>query len=445
MRSAEIVVLGGGAAGMAASIEAARAGKKVLLLEKMKRPGKKLLATGNGRCNYTNRLQEKSCYRGEDALKAFQVVEKFGFSETVDWFAEIGIIPAERQGYFYPASFQSASVLHALERELRSLNVEIHTEETVSSVSAEGQGKGRQGFLVHSDKSSYLAKKILLSTGGMASPVHGSSGDGFLFAQALGHTVIPPVPALTSLILEGNFMKEWAGNRLQGKVWLFDETGQRIAEDEGEIQLVDYGISGIPVFQVSRFAAKVLAEKREVFLGLDSLPSYSEKEIFAELVRRKNRALHMKTGNVRSSENPAKKGKILADFFTAGDLLEGMLPDKFIKALLKFSSLSAKEPTEQLSEKKLAALAKNIKEFKVRVKAVSGFEKAQVCAGGVPLEEIRLETFESKKVENLFLAGEVLDVDGICGGYNLQWAWSSGILAGRAMGRLSLKQWNCEQ
>ena len=435
MRSAEIVVIGGGAAGMAASIEAARAGKKVLLLEKMKRPGKKILATGNGRCNYTNRLQDTSCYRGEDALKAFQAVEKFGFSETVDWFSELGIFPAERQGYFYPASFQATSVLHALERELRFLNVEIHIEETVVSISAGIHGKRGQGFLIHSDKSSYLAGKLLLSTGGKAAPVHGSSGDGFLFAKAFGHTVIPPVPALTSLILEGNFMKEWAGNRLQGKVWLFDETGQRFAEDEGEIQLVDYGISGIPVFQVSRFAAKALSEKREVFLGLDSMPACSEKEIFGELVRRKERAVHMKSADTRSLKSSAKKGQISAEIFTAGDLLEGMLPDKFIKAVLKISSISVKEPVERLSEKNMNTLVKNIKELKVRVKAVSGFEKAQVCAGGVPLEEIHIETFQSKKVENLFLAGEVLDVDGICGGYNLQWAWTSGILAGRAMGR----------
>ncbi len=407
MRSTEVLIIGGGAAGMVAAIEAARAGKKVLILEKMKRLGKKLLATGNGRCNYTNFVQKKDCYRGEDSKKAFEAVERFGFSDTVEWFKEIGVLPAQRQGYFYPASFQAVSVLHALERELQRLKVEIHTEETVLSISA---GNGKPGFAVNTDKSSYLAKKLLVCTGGKAAPVHGSSGDGYLFASALGHTVVPPLPALTSLVLDGNFMKEWAGNRLQGRVWLISGAGGEIAGDEGEIQLVDYGISGIPVFQVSRFAAKALEEKKEVFLGMDSMPAYSYEELYRELIRRKERA---------------------GEVYSAGDLLEGMLPDKLIKVILKLSSVSVKEPAERLGERKLHGILKMIKEFRVRVKAVSGFEKAQVCAGGIPLEEIEMETFASKIVKNLFFAGEVLDVDGICGGYNLQWAWTSGILAGR--------------
>lgn len=414
MRSAEILIIGGGAAGMAASIEAARAGKKVLLIEKKKSLGKKLLATGNGRCNFTNQIQEKRCYHGEQASLAFQAVTRFGCSETLAWFSEMGILPAERQGYYYPASFQAASVLHILERELKMLDVEVHTEETVLSVRDSKKGS----FFVDSDKSSYVAKKLLICTGGKASPVHGSSGDGYLFAKSLGHSLVQPLPALTSLMLDGTFMKEWAGNRLHGKVWLSDETGKKLAEDSGEIQLVDYGISGIPVFQISRFAAKALSEKHTVFFHMDSMPVLSEDELFLEFLRRKEKALH------RKKENR----------YSTGDLLEGMFPDKFLRTILKLSSLSIKAPVEHLEEPELHLLVKHIKEFRTKVKAVSGFEKAQVCAGGIPLEEIEIDTFASKKTEGLYLAGEVLDVDGSCGGYNLQWAWTSGITAGKAMG-----------
>ncbi|MBR1740271.1 MAG: aminoacetone oxidase family FAD-binding enzyme [Lachnospiraceae bacterium] len=418
MRSAEVLVVGGGAAGMVAAIEAARAGKRVLVLEKKKSLGKKLLVTGNGRCNYTNRIQKNACYRGEDPDAAFQAIEEISHSTTVEWFLEIGILPAERPGYIYPASFQASSVLHALERELKLLKVEIHTEEIVQSVSERQHGNDEQGFLVESDRDSYLAKKLLICTGGKAAPVHGSSGDGFLFAKALGHSVVPPLPALTSLFLEGNFMKGWAGNRLQGSVRLLDAKGMCIAQDRGEIQLVDYGISGIPVFQISRFAAKALSEKKTVFLELDSMPEIPADDVFTELSRRKERAERMK-----SEEN-----------YSAADLLEGMLPDKFSRTILKQSAVSPKDSVRALDEKKLHGIAERIKYLKVQIKAVSGFEKAQVCAGGVPLNEIDIKTFGSKVKRNLFFAGEVLDVDGCCGGYNLQWAWTSGILAGRAIG-----------
>lgn len=425
MKQVEVIIVGGGASGMVAAIEAARAGKQVLLLEKKKDVGKKLLATGNGRCNFTNRVQEESCYRSEHPSLAFQAVQCFDDSAAIAWFREIGILAAEKSGYVYPASFQASSVVHALQKEMAFASVDCHKEEEVCQVVWK-QGK----FQVKTDKDVYQTRTLLLSTGGKASPVHGSSGDGFSFAKSFGHTVVPPLPALTSLVLEGKFMKQWAGNRLSGNIWLEEKNGKKFVEEQGEVLFTDYGISGIPVFQVSRFAARALKEQKMVWLCLDSMPGYSKEWLQEELLHRKRQ--YLQRMEHRHGRKPWER-------YSAADLLEGMLPDKFAKTLLEQSGVSPSCPVSEWRESSIRHLAHQIKEWKFSVKAVSGFEKAQVCAGGVPLTEIDIQTFASKKVKGLYFAGEILDVDGTCGGYNLQWAWTSGVTAGRAIGKLSQK------
>lgn len=414
MRSIEVVVIGGGASGMAAAIEAAKAGKRVMILEKMNRLGKKILATGNGRCNFTNARQEPACYHGTEPERAYAAVKSFGFLETLEWFQELGVLSAEKDGYFYPASFQAAAVLHALERELKRLSVEVHLEEPVFEISEKNRNQqGRaEGFLIRTEKDSYLAKKIILSTGGLASPVHGSTGDGYRFLEGFGHSIIPVLPALTSLKLEEKYTKEWAGMRLQGAVTLRIEGEKENVTESGELQMTAYGVSGIPVFQVSGFAARALSEKRKVRILIDSFPMLSGEEVYLELLRRKKHNMGQ----------------------SAGDLLEGMLPDKYAKVLLSVCSFSGKTPVKELTEQALRKIAEHIKCFSGTVREVSGFEKAQTSSGGIPLTEIDLKTFESLKKKHLYLCGELLDVDGICGGYNLQWAWTSGITAGRAIG-----------
>lgn len=417
MRSVRVLVVGGGASGMVAAITAKRSGASVLVLEKKNRLGKKLLATGNGKCNFTNQVQYPECYRSSQTEYPWKVMEQFGWEDSVVWFDEIGILAKSREGYIYPASGQAASVLHALEREMKRLKIEVHTEEEAVHVAVSFQKKEQNGFVVTTEKAEYLAQNVILSTGGMAAPVHGSTGDGYRFAKELGHHLVAPVPALTSLILEGSFMKGWSGIRIQGKVALYDEKEHLLGEDVGEIQMVAYGISGIPVFQLSRFAAREINEGRRVTLYLDSMPEYDRDWIVQELFKRQKR-----------EERQSMR-----------DLLEGMLPDKFAGVCLKHAKISDTAVAGEVSGVQLARLADVIKSMRLKVKAVSGFDKAQVTAGGVCTSEVNPDTMESLLCKGLYLTGELLDVDGICGGYNLQWAWTTGYLAGSAAGACCCK------
>lgn len=411
MRSIQVLVVGGGASGMAAAITAARNGAKVLVLEKQKRLGRKLLATGNGRCNFTNMRQEENCYRSREKDLPMQVIRKFSWKDSVRFFDEIGVLARSREGYYYPASNQAVTMLRALEKELARLGVEIHTEEAVSDVERR-TGNGRDAFFVKTDKGSYLAKKVILCTGGMAAPVYGSTGDGYACAAGFGHHIVPPVPALTSLVLAGNFLKAWSGVRIQGKVSLYNEKDCLLCEDSGEIQMVSYGISGIPVFQISHYAARELAEGRGVALSLDGMPDYRREWILDALLKRQ--------------EHNGEQ--------SMGDLLGGMMPDKLAGVYLKQTKVVVSERASKVERDKFEELATRIKQMKIPVKAVSDFEKAQVTAGGVCLSEVNPDTMESEICKGLYLAGELLDVDGICGGYNLQWAWATGYLAGMGAG-----------
>ncbi len=410
MEQIEVLVIGGGASGMVAAITAARYKVHVLILEKKSSLGKKLLATGNGKCNFTNQVQKAACYHSSQKDYPWKVIGQFGWQESVRWFDEIGILAKEKNGYVYPASGQASSVLHALQREIKRLMVEVHTEEEVQKAAYDNQ---RKGFLVTTDKAEYFAKKIIISTGGMASPVHGSAGDGYRFAKKFGHHIVSPLPALTSLVLEGSFCKMWSGTRVQGTVSLYDEKKNLLGKDTGEIQMTAYGISGIPVFQLSRFAAVELEKGRKVTLCLDSMPEYKKEWLAEEFLKRKQQ-------NEKQSIR---------------DLLEGMFPDKLASVYVKKIKIADSTCVSELSMELFIRLAELVRHMEFSVRKVSGFEKAQVTAGGVCTEEVCPDTMESCLCKGLYLTGELLDVDGDCGGYNLQWAWATGFLAGRAVGR----------
>ena len=412
MRSIEVLVLGGGASGMMAAIMAAREHAHVMILEKKNRLGKKLLATGNGRCNFTNKVQKKECYRGKDANFAWNAMQHFSAEDAIEWFDQIGILATDKNGYMYPAANQATVVLHALENELKRQKVEVKLEEAVLSVQKDS--KRNDGFVVTTDQDSYIAKRVIVATGGMAAPVHGSTGDGYELAAAFGHQLVLPASALTSIVLEGNFMKKWSGIRIQGEVFLYDQDDELLAKDRGEIQMVAYGISGIPVFQVSRFAAVELQKKRKPYLVLDSMPDHSKEWIVKQIVR-------------RAEWNPKQ---------SFGDLIEGLLPDKLGLVLLQQCHIDPASKAEQCLPKKIQQLAQKIKHNVLMIKEVSGFEKAQVTAGGLATGQVDPDTMESKLCKGLYFTGELLDIDGICGGYNLQWAWTSGYLAGKACGML---------
>jgi len=413
MENTDILIAGGGAAGIMAALAASRSGAGVTVIEKMSLPGKKILATGNGKCNYTNYYQSKKCYRGsgEDGCSfAWDALKKFGCRETIELFKKYGIMPYEKDGYVYPLTGQASSVRNILERQLVNTDTVIHTDEKVvkATIHINKKHKLQDGFIIETDKKQYFAKKFIIATGGRAGYVHGSGGSGYKIAKCLGHSLVPPLPALTSCILNEKFLKDWAGVRTKGTVRAYSGTGQLLCKDSGELQFVAQGISGIPVFQVSRYISVELYNKRKPYLIIDIMPLYSVEEITMEL--KTHRA------------DPANK--------SAGDMLEGILNSRLAMALLKKCGISVKCKPSGITDKEINKIAKTMKEWRLNTEATGGFDKAQVTCGGVPGSEINVNTMESKICSGLYFAGEITDIDGICGGYNLQWAWTSGYIAG---------------
>lgn len=437
-KTTDVIVVGGGAAGMAAAIACAHRSKlvgqnkNITLLEHNEKLGRKLSATGNGKCNYTNKLQTMECYHGTDEAVIKEVLEQFGVEDTLSFFRELGIYPKEKNGYYYPFSEQAASIIEAMRLELEHLKVKIKCREHIVKVE-----KQDEEFLVSTETYTYRAPKVILATGGLAAPKLGSDGKGYDFAKGFGHTVSSLHPALTGLKTKEDF-NALAGIRVKAEIRLYvgidkvvvkeeakvtdrvelkksgaEESAVKCYKETGELQLTAYGISGIPVFQLSRFAAVGLAEKKKVSAAIDFLPEFSFKEL-CDFVR------------VLKEQNSYK---------TAGTLFNGLLDSKLTTVLLKKCHIDKNKKAEDLTEDELLGFCRCTKEFICAIIDTNGFENAQVTAGGVNLLEINPKTMESKKVSGLYLTGELLDVDGICGGYNLQWAWATGYLAGTAAGR----------
>ncbi|MEI3266533.1 MAG: aminoacetone oxidase family FAD-binding enzyme [Frisingicoccus sp.] len=398
---ADIIVIGGGASGLAAAICAARQGASVLILERMARIGKKLLATGNGKCNFTNRSMEVHCYHSRKPSVVRQVLEYFDEKMTEDFFMGLGILPKERDGYVYPNSMQSASVLDALRFELEHLGVGLRTEDEIYSIRPK-----KRGFLLQGKKEVYHCRRVILACGGKASDKLGSNGSGYILAKNLGHRIIPVVPALTGLKAKEKSYKALAGVRVEAEVTLLID-GKVSDRHRGEVQLADYGISGIPVFQLSGQAAYGLLNGRSVVCMLDFFPELPEDTLRQLLVKRQKQF----------------RGRPAEVFET------GLLNRKLIHECLRLAGGRG----ELLPE--MSALAGVLKHFPATITESRGYAQAQVCAGGVDLKEIHPKSCESILHPGLYIVGELLDADGICGGYNLQWAWATGYLAGTAAGK----------
>ena len=264
------------------------------------------------------------------------------------------------------------------------------------------------GFVVKTDKDRYLAKKVIITAGGMASKCHGSNGACFDILKSLGHTIIKPVPALTWLKIEEKYTKLWAGVRVNGKIKAYDENKNELAEDSGELQLVSTGISGIPVFQISRYISRQLEKTKRAYIEADFLTEFSKDELLGEILRR------------RQDEQELEVSYIL----------EGIMNNKLVDAILSRAGINKNSKLKDLTTEQCEQICSLIKKFEAEVKDTAGFDNAQVTCGGVSKIEVNFKNMSSKICKGLYLAGEIVDVDGICGGYNLQWAWSSGYIAG---------------
>lgn len=399
-----VAVIGGGASGMMAAVTAASEGARVILLEHKDRIGKKILSTGNGRCNFTNIHQEPICYHSEDPLFPWEVVERFNAQAVISFFFQLGVYSKNRNGYIYPNSDQASAVLDAFRMELDRLKVEIRT-----GVECREIRPGKKGFTVLTDQGPVRADRVILCAGSKAAPTTGSDGSGYDLAKKLGHRILPVLPALTALKCEEKFFKSIAGVRANGSVSIWSG-GECIAKDTGEIQLTDYGISGIPVFQVSRYASMLLYEKKETDAVLDFMPDFTKTQTDVFL-------------RARAKTRPDKSAEMF---------LIGLFHKKLCDLWIRLSEIPRQRKAGELTEDEIARLTSLIKEFRVRVRETNPYDKAQVCCGGVDTREVDPETLESVYVPGIYFAGEILDVDGMCGGYNLTFAWASGYVAGKA-------------
>lgn len=398
-----VAVIGGGAAGMMAAITAAREGVKVTILEHKDRIGKKILSTGNGRCNFTNTFQTPACYRSDNRDFAWNIIQKFNVEKTISFFKELGIYPKDRNGYLYPYSDQAAAILEVLQIEIAKLDICVMTEINVLDIQPI-----KRGIRVTTDKKTITVDSVILACGSKAAPVTGSDGSGYQLAKLLGHRIVPVLPALVQLRCAEKFYKSISGVRVQGTVEIYADDIS-LASDTGEIQLTNYGISGIPVFQVSRYAAKAIYQKQSVTAVLNFMPDMNKDEFLSFLQERITLCPH----------------KTLDEFFT------GIFPKKLCELWIRLSRLPKEMRVSDLSGEQLEKLVLLIQHLRTHITETNAFEQAQICCGGVDTTEINPDTLESNYVPGIYFAGELLDVDGICGGYNLQWAWSSGFVAGR--------------
>ena len=398
-----VAVIGGGAAGMMAAITSAREGARVTILEHKERIGKKILSTGNGRCNFTNTYQTPACYRSDNRDFAWNIIQKFNVEKTISFFKELGIYPKDRNGYLYPYSDQAAAILEVLQIEVAKLDICVMTEINVLDIQPV-----KRGIRITTDKKTITADSVILACGSKAAPVTGSDGSGYQLAKLFGHRIVPVLPALVQLRCAEKFYKSISGVRVQGTVEIYADD-IFLASDTGEIQLTNYGISGIPVFQVSRYAAKALYKKQSVTAVLNFMPDMNKDKFLLFLQERITLCPY----------------KTLDEFFT------GVFPKKLCELWIRLSRLPKEMRVSDLSGEQLEKLVLLIQHLRTHITETNSFEQAQICCGGVDTTEINPDTLESNYVPGIYFAGELLDVDGICGGYNLQWAWSSGFVAGK--------------
>lgn len=402
----DIIIAGGGASGMMAAYQASMNGKSVLLIEKNDRLGKKILETGNGRCNLTNMNMSKECYGRETSEFAFSVILQFNELQVMDFFKANGLLLHNRNGYVYPNCDQASAVNDFFERQLSKDNITIEYSCEIISVHKD------KVFEVKTSNGTYQGKKFIVAMGSKAHPKSGSDGKGYDVVKSLGHHLNPVLPSLTALESSYGYCKDVAGVRADSVVSCVIEDTDTRFEERGEVQLTDYGVSGIPVFQISRYAVQGIYSKKKVTVFIDFLPDYTEEDIIQFIDNKKK--------NVKQ---------------TAMQCISGLINSKITKLILKECGIKVDQDCSCLTDKKLKSIVHRMKRFEYPIKGYRSFDYGQVCQGGVKVTELDESTMESKVIPGLYIVGELVDVDGICGGYNLQWAFSSGYLAGKAAGQ----------
>ena len=399
-----IGIIGGGASGMAAALAAAENKEnQVILLERQARVGRKLQATGNGRCNLTNLHALESHYHGEEVSFADFALNRFGPEETLAWFRKFGLYAvAEESGRVYPYSDQANSVLDVLRFALLRENITVKVGFEVEKVK-----KTSEGFQVESKEESLLCEKLIIACGGLAGTKLGGTMSGYKLLRSFGHKCTKLRPTLVQVKSNWGALASLKGVRCNCKAEIYHD-GESFSGSTGELQFTEYGLSGPVIFEISR---DVCQGGGEWVCRLDFLPDMEPGDLLLELLRRKKTNL------------------------PASELLTGILHNRLGRMLSQDAGISGSRPIRELSELELNLVAEAVKGLEVSLTETMGMDCAQVTAGGILTREFDDKTMESRLVPGLYACGEVLDIDGDCGGYNLQWAWSSGHLAGTSAGK----------
>ena len=401
MRNEKIAIIGGGMSGMAAAILLAEAGKRVVIFERQERIGKKLLLTGNGRCNISNTDMDTSYYRTDETERLKRILQHCTPEQEADFWQSLGMAVREIKGGLYPETNQAATVLDCLRFRIEELGIRVCTDTYVTQIrgslghfmicrkDAEGTEKTEEGYT-----------QILLCCGGLAGVYKEAEQNGFGIVRGMGHAIRKGHPALVPVTCSED-MKAIAGVRAQAKVTLF-QNGREVLADTGELQLTKEGISGIPVFQLTRYLDEIKNSRFEV----DFLPFLAEEEL--------PKILNERTERMRE--------RTMEQFFA------GWLQKKLTLYLLKRCEVRAEQKLEALSEKQLLRVVQGMKHCSFTPAALGNYRQAQVSVGGVPLSEVN-EHLQSVKVPGIYITGEMLDVTGACGGYNLHFALASAMTA----------------
>lgn len=400
----KVLVIGGGASGMVAAMEAARYGAQVVLLEKENRVGKKLLATGNGRCNYLNLQTRDNHFHGKQKDIITSVLHHMPVQEVKEFFELLGITPkVEEDGKVYPYSDQGSNVLDLLRYEMNRLGIEVITGEKVISLDKKPK---RWMVKTHTGKE-HTAHRVILATGGKAGSQFGADDSGYALATGLGHTITPLYPALVQVKLKAHWLKNLKGVKWQGAASVVID-GTAVRQEAGELLFTDYGISGPPVLQLSRKVHERPGKSCELWIHL--LPHWTRESIYDQLMTR----FHI---------DPDKPVELC---------LLGLFHKRLISVVLKEAGITdLLQPAHQVPVKNISRLADICREWKVPITGTLSWNQAQVTAGGIETSEIDPFTMSSTRCPGLYITGEVMDVDGDCGGFNLYWAWATGIIAGR--------------
>ena len=394
-----MIIIGAGATGLCAAITVARAGRKVTLLEQNSKIGKKILVSGNGKCNIGNRYIDHKRFHSQDPKFIEEVLNGYDYKSVEGFFTSIGLELIEgKEGKMFPMSLQSSTVVELLEYEAKRVGVQIICDCAVASISKEDDI-----FIVETVQGIKTCEKLLLASGSPAAPQLGGSNSGYAFATKMGHTLIPRHPSLVQLCSEENWVKGASGVKIAGLAQLY-ANGEYITEKKGDLLFTNYGISGLAILDLSREASTRLANYDYCELNLDLMPELSKEKLASLLLKRIQ----------KESKKPI------------GLWLQGVMNKKLINIILEQSKCKVNVENE-LNRKEINKIVHTIKNLKLSINDTKGFQGAEVATGGINTTEVNPKTMESKLVPNLFFAGEILDVDGDRGGFNFHFAWVTGM------------------